>query len=952
MRGLLLATMMSLIAASNATAQGGATASIRGRVTDETGGALPGVTIQLTGPALLVPELIVISNAQGTYAFPELPIGLYRAAYELAGFQRLVREEIRLTAGFTAELNITLTIGSVAESVTVSGESPVVDTSSTTPSASLSSQVLSDVIPATRTLQDMLASAPGVLPVRTPDTGGGTQQGGQYGSAYGVTAQMTIVIDGINTRQGNGGPSGSGIGPDMTSLEEVQVVTVAGGAEQALPGVFVNMIVKSGGNDFHGRYEIQGQNDRFQTTNLSDALRAQGVTFGDALLASHETSADFGGRIIRDKLWFYVAGRYQYSDKTAVGFAKAPGLDGTYGTGDDVPGSKVVKLDNETVKITYQPARNYRLSGLATRNGEHFPVGSGPTRFTPFESTRDWYFDPRQKKIDVQGTPTDRIVFNALVGTQAYDSLYYAQPGTDIVPSSIDNASRLQLGAAIDLSRNLRRSLEYTGSMLFLPERRLLGTHEPKIGFSFYQMNVSNGRAELPHGNYRLVFDTVGGIQHQPLQIITYNFPVVPRSDINEGGIYVQDTWRTGNRLTLNLGFRFDSFHTFVPAQTKEQGQFGSAGSFPRLETGTWRLPAPRLGAIFDLTGDGKMLLKGTWGRYNHTPADDFGNAYNKNTTSTTTYRWRDLNSNGDYDPGEVNLDTNGPDFISISAAANNLLNRDLRNTYTRQFTVGVERELMANLGARLSYYNLRQIDMYDDINVLRPYSAYNTLLQRRDPGPDGLEGTPDDGATVAIYDYDPAYRGSRFVGNMRVNRPDSQEPYTQTIEAALTRRTSGVWGMLGSFSAQKKHELLKAVQSPNDEYFNLDDTWTWQARLTGSYEFPWDLSFSGTTQVYSGIKGQRTNLFRALPSSGTVMVAMEPFGATAGPTRVLANVRVAKQVSNLWLGGRLRFSLDVLNLLNGAAPWGMSTESGPTFGQYTSTFSPRILRGGVVYSF
>jgi hypothetical protein len=275
-----------------------------------------------------------------------------------------------------------------------------------------------------------------------------------------------------------------------------------------------------------------------------------------------------------------------------------------------------------------------------------------------------------------------------------------------------------------------------------------------------------------------------------------------------------------------------------------------------------------------------------------------------------------------------------------------------LRNTFTRQFTVGVERELMANLGARLSYYNLRQIDVYDDINVLRPYSAYNTVLQRRDPGVDGLEATSDDGATVAIYDYDPTYRGSRFVGNMRVNRPDSQEPYTQTVEAALTRRTTGAWGMLGSFSAQKKHEFLRAVQSPNDEYFNLDDTWTWQARLTGSYELPWDLSFSGTTQIYSGIKGQRTNLFRALPSSGTVTVAMEPFGTTTGPTRVLANVRVAKQVSNLWLGGRVRFSLDVLNLLNGAAPWGMSTESGPTFGQYTSTFSPRILRGGVVYSF
>jgi outer membrane receptor protein involved in Fe transport len=943
--------VLSLAVVPIASAQSVTSGSIRGKVVDDTGAALPGVTVQVTSPALLVPEVVVVSGAQGNYALPELPIGTYKATFELPGFQRLVREQIQLTAGFTAELNVTLKVGAVAESITVAGASPVVDTSSTTPSASLSSQVLSEVIPATRTLQDMLASAPGVLPVRTPDTGGGTQQGGQYGSAYGITNQTTVMIDGVNTRQGNGGPSGSGIGPDMTSLEEVQVVTVAGGAEQALPGVFVNMIVKSGGNSFHGRYETQGQNDRFQSDNLSATLRAQGVKFGDALIASHESSADLGGRIIKDKLWFYAAGRYQYSNKTAVGFAKAPGADGTYGTADDVAGSKVVKLDNETLKLTYQVAPAYKVIGLATRNGEHFPVGSGPTRFTPFESTRDWYFDPRQKKIEFQGTPTNKVVLNALVGTQAYDSLYYAQAGTAAVPSSLDNTTQLQLGSAVDLNRNRRRSLEYTGSALFLPESSFLGSHAFKGGFSFYQMNVSNGGADLPHGNYRLIFDRVNGVPHQASQIITYNFPVVPRSDINEGGVYAQDTWRAGDRLTLNLGFRFDSFHTFVPAQTKEQGQFGSAGTFPRMETGTWRLPAPRLGAIFDLTGDGKTLLKATYGRYNNTPADDFGNAYNKNTMSTATYRWRDLNGNGDYDQGEVNLDTNGPDFISISGAANNILNPDLRNTFTRQFTVGVEREVRANLGARLSYYRLAQVDSYDDINVLRPYSTYSTGLSRVDPGPDGIEGTRDDGPMVTVYDYDPAYRGSKYVGVMRVNRARNQEPYTQTIEAAVTRRTVGKWGMLSSFSAEKNHKLLVVPQSPNDDYFNLDNTWTWQGRLTGSYELPWQISFSGTSQIYSGIKGQRTNLFRNIPSAGTVTLRMEPFGTTTGPMRALVNLRVARDLSGPW-PGRLRFSVDVLNALNGAAPWGMSTASGPTFGQYTSTFSPRILRAGILYTF
>jgi len=153
------------------------------------------------------------------------------------------------------------------------------------------------------------------------------------------------------------------------------------------------------------------------------------------------------------------------------------------------------------------------------------------------------------------------------------------------------------------------------------------------------------------------------------------------------------------------------------------------------------------------------------------------------------------------------------------------------------------------------------------------------------------------------------------------------------------------------TFSAEKNHKLLVVPQSPNDDYFNLDNTWTWQGRLTGSYELPWQISFSGTSQIYSGIKGQRTNLFRNIPSAGTVTLRMEPFGTTTGPMRALVNLRVARDLSGPW-PGRLRFSVDVLNALNGAAPWGMSTASGPTFGQYTSTFSPRILRAGILYTF
>jgi hypothetical protein len=264
------------------------------------------------------------------------------------------------------------------------------------------------------------------------------------------------------------------------------------------------------------------------------------------------------------------------------------------------------------------------------------------------------------------------------------------------------------------------------------------------------------------HGNYRLIFDNGA-----PYQITTFNYPVNPRNHLNESGIYVQDTWRIGNRLTLNLGARYDRFATWVPPQEKEAGQFSEAGSFAKVETGTWQRIVPRLGFAFDMRGDGKTVLKGTYGLYSHTPSDSFAAAYNRNTPVTTTYWWHDLNANRDYDAGEVNLNTNSGDFVSISGASNNILNPDLRNPRTMQATASVEHELMPNFGARFSYFYSRNQDEYETVNVLRPYDVYTVQIVRPDPGIDGVTGTSDDGGNVTVWDYPAQYRGSAFVGNM-----------------------------------------------------------------------------------------------------------------------------------------------------------------------------------------
>src|SRR5262245_54780447 len=287
------------VIASHANGQSVANATIRGRVTDATGGALPGVSVAATSPALITPQVAVVTDAAGEYALPDLPIGLYRVSYDLTGFQRFVRDEIQLTAGFTATINVVMRIGSVEESITVSGQSPIVDMTSATPRVSLPATFITDVLPVTRNVQEYMATTPGVVPSARADLGGGLNSGGQY-SAYGLGSQATYLIDGVDTRQGAGGSQQQGIGPDFASMEELQVVPVAGAAEQALPGLLLNMVVKSGGNEFHGRYEVQGQDDSLQASNLTSSLVAQGVNVGDTILNSFESSGDLGGQLIKD----------------------------------------------------------------------------------------------------------------------------------------------------------------------------------------------------------------------------------------------------------------------------------------------------------------------------------------------------------------------------------------------------------------------------------------------------------------------------------------------------------------------------------------------------------------------------------------------------------------------------------------------------------------------------
>lgn len=208
-----------------------------------------------------------------------------------------------------------------------------------------------------------------------------------------------------------------------------------------------------------------------------------------------------------------------------------------------------------------------------------------------------------------------------------------------------------------------------------------------------------------------------------------------------------------------------------------------------------------------DLGGRARSVAKATYSRYNSEMSDSFAAPYNKNGVVTYTYRWTHPTRCDCYVPGTVNLNTNGPDFITLSGSINNIQNPPLKSPREHEITGSFQRELMPGTAMRVVYVHKRMADDLTTVNVLRPYSAYTTALTVSTPGPDGSVGPSS--PPMTIYDYDPAYSGSAFVGNEIVNRPDSGDDRYQTIEVTLNRRPAGKWGVITSFSATKNHRWL-----------------------------------------------------------------------------------------------------------------------------------------------
>lgn len=974
LRAVILGLGVLAWSSAHVSAQTTTLGAIEGTVRDETGGPLPGVTVTVTSPALQVKALDVVTDGEGRYRVPDLRIGLYRMQYELSGFQGFVRDAVEITVGFVARVDVTMKVGSVQETITVSGASPVVDLTTTRGGQTIATSIVTRAIPLVGHQVDMVKLTPGL----EGGLGGRAANPTQLGltgnvslSAYGQTG-VTAMVEDFQMHSNNQPPM-------LGGTEQMDVKTFGNTAEIQNPGAALNYVFSSGGNQFHGKLLTLFMHDSIGQANNVDAnLRANGFTSSEALRRYHDLQGSLSGRLLRDKLWFFTSLRQRANERSLGGFVLNAGPDGQYLTGDEPPAYPSASQNGQVIKLSNQLTNKYQIGGFWWRDWTRDPgtatsgfFGNASPRVIPWEASTIYNLYDYIWNVSFRGTPSNRSAFEIKGGRASYHTLYEPQPGSEVLPTRYNRNTFLYTGSP--LSNGITTTADrfgttyfhqFVGSLSYVPERLLGGDHQLKVGFRTMLSTAGGAVPKHRAGDYGLVYDTVNGVPNQPVEIFTLSSPLDALNRLNMHSVYASDQWRVSERLTFNLGLRFERQNAFVPPQEQPEGTFVRAASYPKIPVGAWNLWAPRMAAAWDVTGRAKTVLKATYGWYNQEleyQATQFASLYNPVAATTTQYRWRDLNRNNDYDSGEVDLSLNGPDFINITSAANTRpLSPDFNVPHTHEITAALEHEIIPSMAGRFLYVYKRLVDTYivgTPINTARPYSAFNVPLNRRDPGPDGVVNTGDDGPMVTIADFDAAYRGSAFVVNERINQPEDNT--AQTIEGMLTKRLSGRWSLTGAFAATKQHRwLVTAITDPNLEYYPIDDTWTHIFRLNGSYTLPYDITLGGTLAVKSGVLGQRSYVFRAADPLGgaplrqqtTVTLRLEPFGASRGPEQRYLDLRLGKTLP--LAGARLLLSFDLLNVLNANVPEAIDFTSGPTYGRVTLIPPPRIIRLGAQIDF
>jgi hypothetical protein len=550
-----------------------AQAAITGVVKDDSGGVLPGVSVEASSPVLIEKVRSVTTDATGQYRIVDLRPGTYSVTFTLPGFSTVRREGIELSGTFVATINADLKVGALEETITVTGETPIVDVQSARVQQTVSKDILA-AIPSSRNASGVQALIPGM----STNTDSGGISGGVTGSAGamygGRSSDSRTQNDGLNTGWAGAG-TGGGQHVNIAGSQEVVISTSGGLGEAETAGVVLNVIPREGSNTFNGQFNFSGANGAWQGNNYTQSLQDQGLRAPSELLYLWDVNPMGGGRIIRDRLWFYLTYRETQAQNTVPGmwFNKNAGNPNAWTVDFDKSRQAFTDPTNRTGigRLTWQATpRNkinvYWSEQYNTSNRE----GGGTATQTPEATGLNLYHPSHIQQATWSSPYTSRILFEAGWGT--YQARYR------------NNAPRIDGTHHPDLVRLVDQGT--TDGIANLASRLTSGTGG---GFQHHLIgNIASLRASMSYvtGAHSMKFGYQGGFQN-PSQTYTYNREVFTTRARNgtmnqltqtaaypgnvkyvrnllPTGLYAQDQW-TRNRLTLQGGVRYDYVLTTYP---------------------------------------------------------------------------------------------------------------------------------------------------------------------------------------------------------------------------------------------------------------------------------------------------------------------------------------------------------------------------------------------------
>jgi hypothetical protein len=949
-----------------------AQSAIGGVVRDPSGAVLPGVTVEAASPALIEKVRSVVSDDRGVYLIVDLRPGTYTITFTLTGFSPFKREGLELPSNFTATVNADLKVGALEETVTVSGASPVVDVQSTAVEQVLNRDVL-DAVPTGRTAQTAAALVPGVV-MATPDVAGSNGMNQNASAAHGFT-DGTVLMDGIQL-QGMCGNGTTQSYSNVQNYEEIVIQNNGAGADVSGGGVRQNIIPRKGGNAFHGSGAAAYASGNWENSPLTASLVARGLTAGNSFKNIYDAETGMGGKILKDKVWWFGGTR-----RNAVNLLIAD----TFNP-DGSQGQSPQSVMNASMRVTTQLTPRNQLNVFYDRVWKEqsaiMSAGYDP------RAAEDTHPSPLydQGQVKWTSTLTNKLLLevgfnhyqpnrtNTYEPTCACYNQPYNSPGWFNYVTHRDTSLGTITGAypfGFTTQDTTRHYYDANASYV-------TGSHNLKVGVQdqhgIEKYDVAkNGDLEL---NYQNGVPTSAYIFNTPLNYTNYMD--------HDWGVYGQDTW-TARRITLNLGLRWEDFKDHIPPEALGPGRFVGARSYNGDTFQTWKGLNPRLGAVYDLFGNGKTAVKFSANKYETNVTDTLTNGYNPLASQTATVTWKDLNGDGIAQDNELTLVQLPANFGILPPGCSVIANPgatpcgtawvdpNRKRGYAWTYNIGVQHELRPGISVNANWFHTTFADLPITYNSAQTASEYTPVSIV----------SPLNGSVITMYNVSAAARSQ--VLNLNTNDPNARR-WNNALEFSSSARLGHGAQVFGGVTMDRTINVACDDPTNPNNLLYCDQSksgipWLVNMKLAGSMRLPWGLSLGAAFQSYKYRLGG-TAIGNATANYGTQWLITPTTryaancpgpctpGALVDPGMTVANLsvpllapgtestdRVQQLDINLgkWITvGNLRLQpeISLFNALNNLAVYAFRTQNYLTssYFQPSTTLPPRILRLGVQF--